>query len=130
MKATLFVYGAGSLAALLACSVILLIQILGLSQLIQLPSFPVLSQSWLYPKVIWGGLLSLCFVLPFMSSNTLVKSAVLALVISLVELFFALPFNLYHGVMGLNVGMVTFLIMLGFNLVWAMLTSLILTIAK
>jgi len=40
MKATLYVYGAGSIGALLACGVLLLIQTLGLAHVINMPSLP------------------------------------------------------------------------------------------
>ena len=130
MKSSLFFYGAGSLGALLACALFWLIQFLGLGQIINMPTFPIFSEAWLYPKIIWGGLFSLCFLLPFMKTNASVKYLVFALLISLVELFVPLPFSLYKGVVGLNTGMYTFAYILIFNLAWALLTRLMLTLAR
>lgn len=130
MKTVLFVYGSGSVGALFACLIFWLIPFLGLAHIIHMPIFPVLSDAWLYPKIIWGGLFALCFALPFMRSNTLIKSLALALVISLSELFISLPFSPYKGAVGLNVGMYTFSFILIFNLIWSLMTNMTLKIAK
>jgi len=130
MKNALFVYGSGSVGALLACITFWLIQVLGLAYIIHMPNFPILSEAWLYPKIIWGGGLALCFALPFMRTNTLIKGVIFALIISLIELFLSLPFSPYKGAVGLNIGMYTFAFIMMFNLVWALMTGLMLKIAK
>ena len=130
MKSSLFVFGVGNLGTLLALMLLFLLQILGLNHFINMPNLPLLSGIWLYPKLVWGGLFALAFLLPFMNNQVLFKGVIVALLITLVGLVIPLPFSIFNGARGLSIGLNTFALLFAFNLVWALITSLMIKLIK
>ena len=63
----------------------------GLAAALDLRIAPVLGPGWLVPRVVWGGLWGLLFLLPLASQRWVVQGVALSLVPSLVHFFARVP---------------------------------------
>jgi hypothetical protein len=81
---------------------------------------PRLSAAWLYPRLVWGGIWAILFLLPFMQRRLLFKGLILSLGPSLVQLLVVFPLKAGKGALGLDLGMLTPLLVLVFNAVWGL----------
>ncbi|HZS07703.1 MAG TPA: hypothetical protein VFD58_22900 [Blastocatellia bacterium] len=79
---------------------------------------PAFSWEWLLPRVLWGGLWGLLFLLPIMRRHSvLLRGLVVSLAPTLAQLFYFFPQS-QRGVLGLSLGQLTPLFVLLFNAVW------------
>lgn len=85
---------------------------------------PNLSPAWLYPRIVWGGLWGLLFLLPLWSSRLFLKASLLSLLPSLVQLFIVFPLKANKGVTGLELGLYTPVLVLFFNWVWGIASAI------
>lgn len=85
---------------------------------------PNLSPAWLYPRIVWGGLWGLLFLLPLWSSRLFLKASLLSLLPSLVQLFIVFPLKANKGVAGLELGLYTPVLVLFFNWVWGIASAI------
>lgn len=130
MKNALLVYAAGSLGAVLQIVVMSLAVHYGFTQDLGVRIAASYSPSWMYPRIVWGGLWGLVFLLPILSGSLLMRSAVLSLIPACVQLFIIYPFYEGKSFAGLSQGMLTPLVVLFFWWVWALFTSLIIKFAR
>jgi hypothetical protein len=84
---------------------------------------PSLSAAWLAPRVVWGGLWGLLFLLPLASQRWVAQGLALSLLPSLVQLFVIFPQHTSAGVLGLGLGAATPLVVLAANAVWGLAAS-------
>ncbi len=91
---------------------------------------PALAPAWLYPRIVWGGLWGLVFLLPFLKSRAFMKGTVLSLLPTLVQLFFVFPNQLNKGYAGIELGTLTPLFVLVYNWVWGICTAWTIKTAK
>ena len=77
----------------------------------------------LYPRLIWGGIWGILFLLPFMQRRLFSKGLLLSLGPSLVQLFVVFPLKANKGVMGLDLGTLTPVLVLIFNAVWGLMAA-------
>ena len=85
---------------------------------------PTLSAAWLYPRLVWGGIWAILFLLPFMQRRLLSKGLVLSLGPSLVQLFVVFPVKAGKGILGLELGMLTPALVLFFNAIWGLAAAI------
>lgn len=130
MKNALFVYAAGSLGALLQIVVMSLAVHYGLTQDLGVRIAASYSPAWMYPRIVWGGLWGLVFLLPILSGSLVMRSLVLCLIPACVQLFIFYPFFEGKSFAGLSQGLLTPLVVLFFWWVWALCTSLIIKFAR
>jgi hypothetical protein len=79
---------------------------------------PAFTYEWLLPRVLWGGLWGLLFLLPLMTRrNILLRGLVVSLAPTLAQLFYFFP-QAGRGMMGLSFGQLTPLFVLLANAVW------------
>jgi hypothetical protein len=81
---------------------------------------PAASPAWLYPRLVWGGIFGLLFVLPLLPGRPLVKGLLLSLAPSLARLTLFAPAG---GVGGPLAIVMVFL----FNAIWGVATAYALT---
>ena len=81
---------------------------------------PALTPAWLYPRLVWGGLWGVLFVLLGQSRMTHVKGLLASLAPSAVQLLIVFPFAANKGWLGLGLGGLAPLLVLGFNAVWGL----------
>ena len=130
MKNALLIFAAGCLAALLQAVVMNLAVNYGLTHSLGVKVGASFSPYWLYPRIVWGGLWGLVFLLPVLSSSLILRSFVLCLIPALVHLFIIYPFYQGKGVAGFSLGALMPLVEILFWWVWALAVSLILRFAK
>jgi len=90
----------------------------GLSSALGVAIAPHLTPLWLYPRIVWGGIWGLLFLLPWRRRAWLLRGLVFSLGPSLVQLFYVFPYQAGKGFGGLELGMLTPLLVLSFNAVW------------
>ena len=89
-----------------------------------------LSASWIYSRMVWGGIWGLLFFLPLSQSNLFLKGTILSLLPSAFQLFVVFPILTKHSIAGLDLGVLTPLVVLFYNWLWGMATALTLQLSK
>jgi hypothetical protein len=128
-KNALICFSAGCLGALVNSLVVWLCGYYGLNQDLGVAIAPSLSKFWLYPRIVWGGLWGLLFVLPFFKGGTFGKGFLVSLFPSAAQLFVFFPFYQYQGVAGLELGLLTPVLVVFFNAVWGWVTAVSIRLA-
>ncbi|MEJ2470085.1 MAG: hypothetical protein P8Y91_08270 [Desulfuromonadales bacterium] len=100
---------------------------LGLPARFDVRMAPDLSTSWLYGRMIWGGLWGLAYFLAVGSYKSrrhwARKGLWISLLPTLFQLFVVFPHFTGHGWMGLALGRLTPVFVLLYNLVWGFFTG-------
>ena len=130
MKKVLIFFAAGCLGALANCLVVWLFGDLGITKLLGVSISPPLTAGWLYPRIVWGGIWGLLFILPLLQSKPLLKGSILSLFPTAIQLFVVFPLKAHKGVAGLELGLYTPLFVIFFNWVWGAVTALTIKLAK
>ncbi len=91
---------------------------------------PTLKAAWLYPKIVWGGIWGLLFLLPLYKSNIFLKGLVLGLIPAAIQLFVIYPYHTRSGTAGLGLGTLTPLFVIFYNWIWAMGAAMAIRFAK
>ena len=116
-------FAGGALGGLVDSCNIWLVGKMGISDLVGLTMKPEFSASWLYPRMIWGGIWMLLLVLPLLRDKVLIRGCLFSLLPSAMMLFFVLP-GMGKGVLGLGFGSVTPFIVIGLNCIYGMVAAL------
>lgn len=130
MKKTLIFFSAGCLGALANSVVVWLFGYYGITSSFGVSIAPSLSANWLYPRIVWGGIWGLLFILPILKSKLLLKGTVLSLFPTAVQLFIVFPLKAHKGVAGIDLGLYTPLFVLFFNWVWGVVAAVTIKISK
>jgi len=83
---------------------------------------PEFTASWLYLRLVWGGLWGLLFLLPLLRRSPAIRGLLWGLVPSLVQLLVVLP-STSGGVLGLNLGIMTPAMVVFCNSIWGIVAS-------
>ena len=112
-------FAAGSLGGLVNSVALWIIGQMGLTAALGVKIAPAFSPPWLYPRVVWGGLWGLLFLLPFLRRGSLFWAGFLAsLAPTAVQLFYIFPQVARKGVAGLELGLLTPLVVVVVNAIW------------
>ena len=130
MKKLLIFFAAGCLGALVNSTALWLLGHFDITQTMNISLAPRLTAAWLYPRIVWGGIWGLTFVLPFLDSRLLAKGSFLSLLPTLVQLFVVFPFQAHKGIAGLELGILTPVLVLFVNWLWGFSTALTIKLAK
>jgi len=95
---------------------------LGVTHALGVAIAPTLSPSWLYPRIVWGGLWGALFALP-LATDWLRRGLLVSLAPSAVQLFVVFPIRAGKGALGLELGLLTPVFVLVFNGVWGVVAS-------
>jgi hypothetical protein len=82
-----------------------------------------LDAAWLHPRLVWGGLWGLLFLLPLAAQRWVAQGLALSLFPSLVQLFVIFPHRTSAGTLGTGLGALTPLVVLAANAVWGVAAS-------
>ena len=118
MKKMSLVFAAGCLGGLLNSLAVWIFGEAGITSALGVKITPQLTAPWLYPRVVWGGIWGLLFILPLMQRKTFYRGCVFSLGPTIVQLFIVFPIKADKGVMGLELGLLTPLLVVFFNAVW------------
>jgi len=78
---------------------------------------PALTPGWLYPRIVWGGIWGALFLLP-LKGGPATRGIIWSIGPTLVQLFVVFPYKAGKGMMGLELGTLTPLIVVILNIVW------------
>ena len=130
MKKILVFFAAGCLGAMANSIAVWLFGEFGISRSLGVSLSPALTPNWLYPRIVWGGIWGLLFVLPILKSRLLLKGTFLSLFPTAVQLFVVFPYQAGKGVGGLELGLLMPALVLFFNWVWGVVTAATIKLAK
>jgi len=95
----------------------------GISDLIGLSMKPEFTASWLYQRMIWGGIWMLLLLLPLLNKRVLLRGCLFSLLPSAMMLFMVLP-EMGKGMLGLGFGAATPMVVIGLNCIYGIVASL------
>ena len=130
MKNALVVFAAGCLGALIQIFAMNLAAHYGLIHSFGVQMGASFSSYWMYPRIVWGGLWGFVFLLSVLSGSLIIRSFLLCLIPTFVQLFIIFPFYEHKGFAGLSLGILTPFVVLFFWWVWALATSITLKLAR
>ncbi|MGR9000406.1 MAG: hypothetical protein ACU88J_15360 [Gammaproteobacteria bacterium] len=130
MKKLLICFAAGCAGALANSITVWAFGNYGITKSLGVSIVPALNSSWLYPRIVWGGIWGLLFILPMLDSKLLRKGSILSLFPTAVQLFVVFPFKAGKGMAGLELGVLTPVLVLFFNWVWGIATAIVIKFAK
>lgn len=130
MKKLLVFFAAGCLGAVVNSLTVWLAGDLGITSSFGVAIAPALTKGYLYPRIVWGGLWGLLFVLPMLQSRLFWKGTVLSLFPTAVQLFVLFPLQAHKGIGGIDLGLYTPLFVLFFNWIWGVATGLTIKFAR
>lgn len=130
MKKLLICFAAGCLGALANSLAVWAFGEYGITKQFGVAIAPALKLAWLYPRIVWGGIWGLLFVLPFLNSKLITKGAIISLFPTLVQLLVIFPIQANKGYFGLELGMYTPAVVVFFNLIWGIVAALAIKLAK
>ncbi len=110
-------FSAGAVGGLANSLVVWIFGVLGITSLLGVKIAPHLSPAWLYPRIVWGGLWGLLFLLPVMIRSLFARAFVFSLAPTAVMLFIIFP-KMGKGVYGLSLGTLTPVFVILFNFIW------------
>ena len=130
MKRVLIFFAAGCLGAFVNSLVVWLFGDLGITKSFGVSISPALTSSWLYPRIVWGGIWGLLFFLPMFNSKPFSKGTILSLFPTIVQLFIVFPYKAKKGMAGIELGVFTPALVFVFNWIWGVVTSLTIKYSK
>lgn len=112
------VFTAGCSGGLINSLAVWLFGIAGITSALGVKIAPHLSAQWLYPRIIWGGIWGVLFLLPILEKRLIFRGLIYSLGPTLVQLFVVFPVKTGAGMMGLGKGALTPLFVIIFNAIW------------
>jgi hypothetical protein len=118
------VFAAGCFGGLLNSLAVWISGVLGISSALGVKIAPLLSAPWLYPRLAWGGIWGVLFLLPIMKKRYLIRGLIFSLGPTIVQLFVVFPMKANKGIMGFDLGLLTPLLVIVFNAIWGLAAAL------
>ncbi|MFW5936631.1 MAG: hypothetical protein ACOCS6_01085 [Desulfosalsimonas sp.] len=126
----LFVFfTAGCIGALANSLVVWFFGDIGITKMAGVAIAPALTLQWLYPRIVWGGIWALLFILPLFKSRLLLKGSLLSLLPSIVQLLVIFP-NAGKDMGGIALGLLTPVFVLFFNWIWGIVAAIAIRMAR
>lgn len=119
-------FSAGAAGAFANSIFIWLLGALGITAALGVAVAPAMTPAWLYPRLVWGGLWGFLFLLPVLPGSWVLRGLLFSLGPTLVQLFVVFPVKAGVGVMGMDLGVLTPLVVLVVNGVWGLVASYLL----
>ncbi len=130
MKKILIFFAAGCAGGLATAVAISFMGDLGITSTLGVSYHHGLTPSWLYSRIVWGGIWGILFLLPLSQSNLFLKGSILSLLPTAFQLFVVFPLFSSSGIAGLKLGILTPLVILFFNWVWGVATAFTIQLSK
>jgi hypothetical protein len=111
-------YAAGSLGALANSLALWVFGVFSITGFLGVKLAPTLTPAFLYPRLVWGGLWGFLFLLPFWVNSPFLRGILYSAGPTLVQLLIVFPFAVKKGMFGLQLGKLTPLFVIFFNIVW------------
>jgi hypothetical protein len=118
MRNLSLVFAAGCWGALCNSLAVWLFGVLRIAPALGVHIAPALTPAFLYPRLVWGGLWGLLFLLPLGRLSFPVRGLLFSLGPTMVQLFLVFPLKAHQGVLGLQLGHLTPLLVVFYNAIW------------
>jgi hypothetical protein len=118
------IFAAGCLGGLANSLAVWLFGAYGVTKTLGVRIAPDLSPIWLYPRLVWGGIWGLLFLLPVFRSSVLKRGLLLSLGPTIIQLFVVFPYKADQGMMGMGLGALTPLLVFVFNAIWGITVAI------
>jgi len=118
------IFAAGCLGGLANSLAVWLFGAYGITKTLGVRIAPDLSPVWLYPRLVWGGIWGLLFLLPVFRSSVLKRGLLLSLGPTIIQLFVVFPYKADQGMMGMGLGALTPLLVFVFNAIWGITVAI------
>jgi len=118
------IFAAGCLGSLANSLAVWLFGAYGITKTLGVRIAPDLSPIWLYPRLVWGGIWGLLFLLPVFRSSVLKRGLLLSLGPTIIQLFVVFPYKADQGMMGMGLGALTPLLVFVFNAIWGITVAI------
>ncbi len=116
-------YVGGVLGALVDSANIWWLGKVGITAKLGIALRPEFTPSWLYPRLVWGGLWGLLLILPLLKGRLILRGMLASLAPSAMVLFVVFP-EMGKGMLGLGFGTLTPVLVIVLNLIWGIVASL------
>ena len=123
-KRLTLIFAAGCLGGLANSLAVWLFGAYGVTKTLGVRIAPDLSPAWLYPRLVWGGIWGLVFLLPVFRSSVLKRGLLLSLGPTIIQLFVVFPYKADQGMMGMGLGALTPLLVFVFNAIWGITVAI------
>jgi len=120
MRNLSLIFVAGCWGALLNSLAVWLFGVLGIAQALGVQLALPLTAAFLYPRLVWGGLWGFLFLVPLGRWSFPVRGLFFSLGPTLVQLFLVFPFMAHKGVLGLQLGNLTPVLVVFYNAIWGL----------
>jgi multidrug efflux pump subunit AcrB len=110
-------FAAGTIGAVANSLAVWLSGKLGISAALSVAIAPALTPTWLYPRLVWGGLWGLLLLLPMRTRGDFPRGLLISLPPTLAQLLVFFPRS-GRGFLGLDLGTLTPVLVFLFNAVW------------
>lgn len=120
MRRTMLVFSAGAAGGLANSLAVWLFGLIGITGALGVAIAPALTPEWLYPRLVWGGIWGVLFLIPQPGGPWWLRGLVFSLGPSLVQLLIVFPVKTPAGMFGLGLGALTPVFVLLFNAVWGL----------
>jgi hypothetical protein len=117
MRNLSLVFVAGCWGALWNSLAVWFCGLIGIAAALGVHIAPALTPAFLYPRLVWGGLWGLLFLVPMGRWSFPVRGLLFSLGPTLVQLFLVFP-HVHKGAMGLQLGFLTPLMVVFYNAIW------------
>jgi len=118
------IFAAGCLGGLANSLAVWLFGAYGITKSLGVRIAPDLSPTWLYPRLVWGGIWGLLFLLPVFRSSVLKRGLLLSLGPTIIQLLVVFPYKADQGMMGMGLGALTPLLVFVFNAIWGITVAI------
>ncbi len=118
------IFSAGCLGGLANSLAVWLFGAYGVTKSLGVRIAPDLSPIWLYPRLVWGGIWGLLFLLPVFRNSVLKRGLLLSLGPTIIQLFVVFPYKADQGMMGMGLGALTPLLVFVFNAIWGITVAI------
>lgn len=129
MKKLMMYFAAGSIGALANSVALWWLGYYGFTARFNVAIAPHLSPEWLYPRIVWGGLWGLLFILPMLQSRLWLKGLLISLAPTAVQLLVIFP-QANKGIGGTELGIYTPILVLLVNGIWGLTAALSIRFAR
>jgi hypothetical protein len=130
LKELSLAFAAGCLGGLVNSLAVWLFGAVGLTPALGVSIAPKLTPAWLYPRLVWGGLWGLLFLIPIKNLTYPTRGLLLSLGPSAVQLLVVFPVQANKGFFGLQLECLTPVMVLFFNAIWGVVTALCLKVTR
>lgn len=118
------VFAAGCLGGLINSIAVWLFGSIGITSALGVKIAPTLSAAWLYPRIVWGGIWGVLFLLPIFGNKMVLRGLLFSLGPTLIQLLVVFPIKANKGLMGFDLGLLTPAFVVFFNAVWGLTAAI------